>query len=133
MKGFTLIEVLVAMAIFVIGILAIWKMQLTGTKTNVFSYNIIEASNCLTQKIEEMRADFIQSKTLPDVGTAQNVCSVNNRHYYLKTEVTLPNEIPDARLVKVTAGWGGSNCEEAHVENCQHTFSNLDLLTKIYE
>jgi len=54
-KGFTLIEVLVAMVIFAIGVLAVINMQFVSTHTNLKSRHITEGVVVAQSKIEEMR------------------------------------------------------------------------------
>ena len=52
--GFTLIEVMIALAIFSIGILAVWAMQVTSTKSNTTSRNLSIASVCASDQLERL-------------------------------------------------------------------------------
>jgi len=54
-RGFTLIEVLIAMAIFSIGILAVGSMQLSNTKNNTTGNIMTGATMLARQKIEELK------------------------------------------------------------------------------
>jgi prepilin-type N-terminal cleavage/methylation domain-containing protein len=67
-KGFSLIEVLIAMAIFSIGILAVGSMQLASTKNNTTGNITTQASMLARQKIEELRAvqEDLKDIVLPD-------------------------------------------------------------------
>ena len=53
-KGFTLIEVLITLAIFSIGILAVAAMQMTSTKGNASSRRITEATALAETQIERL-------------------------------------------------------------------------------
>jgi len=53
-KGFTLIEVLIVLSIFSIGILAVTAMQMTSTKGNASSRRITEATALAENQIENL-------------------------------------------------------------------------------
>ena len=52
--GFTLIEVLIGMAIFTIGILAVATLQASSTKSNASARRITEATALAESKIEDL-------------------------------------------------------------------------------
>ena len=54
-RGFSLIEVMIAMAIFSIGVLAVGSMQLSTTKNNTTGNIMTEATMLARQKIEELK------------------------------------------------------------------------------
>jgi prepilin-type N-terminal cleavage/methylation domain-containing protein len=54
-RGFSLIEVMIAMAIFSIGILAVGSMQLSTTKNNTTGNITTQATMLARQKIEELK------------------------------------------------------------------------------
>lgn len=53
-RGFTLIEILIAMAIFAIGILAIGAIQITATKTNAIARDVTDKSNIAKDLMEHL-------------------------------------------------------------------------------
>ena len=55
-KGFTLIEVMIAMLILSLGILGVLKMQVTAVKGNSFSIGLTEAATFAQNKVEELAA-----------------------------------------------------------------------------
>ncbi len=63
-QGFTLIEVMIAITIFAIGLLAVVSMQVTSIKGNSYSRRTTEGSNLAFGKLEEL-AGF--SYTDPDL------------------------------------------------------------------
>jgi len=65
-SGFTLLEVLIALFIFSIGILGVNAMQLTSTQGNGKANRITEASNIAADRIEQ----FLSTPYMPgDAGT----------------------------------------------------------------
>ena len=54
-RGFSLIEVMIAMAIFAIGILAVGSMQLSNTKNNTTGNITTQATMLARQKVEELK------------------------------------------------------------------------------
>lgn len=54
--GFTLIEAMIAMAIFAIGILALYAMQLAATKENITANRISTGSTWAVDRIEQLLA-----------------------------------------------------------------------------
>ena len=62
-SGFTLIEVMIALAIFSIGILAVGSMQLWSTKNNTTGNVTTQATMLAREKIE-----FLKSLPLEEMG-----------------------------------------------------------------
>ena len=53
-KGFTLIEILIAITVFAIGILAVAKMQITAVKGNSFANNLSKATTLAQNRMEKL-------------------------------------------------------------------------------
>lgn len=78
--GFTLVEVLIAMVIFAIGILAVGTMQITSIKGNSKSRLVSEASNVAVSEIDRLLSlDFSHNDLLDDDGdSSQDLDSDGN-------------------------------------------------------
>ena len=105
-RGFTLIEVLIVITIFSIGILAVAAMQMTSTKGNASARRMTEASALAEKQIENLmllpydHADLDPTHN-PHV-SAQGPYSVN----WNVTEIDLdPNGTNDSKEVNVTVSW----------------------------
>jgi len=85
-SGFTLIEVLVAMAILAVGLLGTGIMQAHFASGNAQSRQLIHASDILTNKIEELTN--ISSSTHPDLQQSNNPHSETITDYRLDYTVT---------------------------------------------
>jgi type IV pilus modification protein PilV len=94
-RGFTLIEALIAMAIFSIGILAVGSMQLWNTKNNTTGNFTTQATMLARQKIEEL-------KTASDITALANGSDTVGI-YTRKWEPS--NLSSTSRKLKVTVEW----------------------------
>jgi len=54
-KGFTLIEVLIGLIFLAIGLLAIGALQITSTRGNFFSNNLMQASYIAQDRLERLK------------------------------------------------------------------------------
>jgi prepilin-type N-terminal cleavage/methylation domain-containing protein len=53
-KGYTIIEVMIAIAIFSIGILAAWALQNSATRGNTVARNLTIAAACASDRLEQL-------------------------------------------------------------------------------
>jgi type IV pilus modification protein PilV len=53
-KGFSLIEILIAITVFAIGILAVGRMQITAIKGNSFANDLTKATTLAQDRMEEL-------------------------------------------------------------------------------
>ena len=96
-SGFTLIEVMIAMAIFAIGILAVGSMQLSTSKNNTTGNITTQATMLARQKLEEL-------KTAPDVTALANgneTVGIYTRQWF----VANPLGTSTSRHITVTVSW----------------------------
>lgn len=105
-KGFTLIEVLITLAIFSIGILAVAAMQMSSTKGNASSRRITEATALAETQIERLiqlpydHADLNPANN--PHGGSQGAYTVN----WSAAEVDLDADGDnDSKTIDVTVSW----------------------------
>ena len=53
-KGFSILEILIGMAIFMFGMLGVAALQISSITSNAFAGNVTEATSLATSKIEEL-------------------------------------------------------------------------------
>lgn len=70
-RGYTLIEVMIAMVIFAVGILAAWALQHSSTRGNTIARNLTLATACASDRLEQLiqlpfdHADLTAGTTTP--------------------------------------------------------------------
>ena len=92
-SGFSLLEVVVALAIFAIGILAVGSMQLTAIKGNSSADVHTEAVTVATDQMERWMA-------LPYEGTNSTV-TINQPYYEIVRRVDKEEVIPNTESVTI--------------------------------
>jgi type IV pilus assembly protein PilV len=106
-KGFTLIEVLISMAIFSIGVLAVASMQSWSVRNT-------SSGNIMTMAAHLARAQMETLKSASDVTTLTNGASPNNPidadenpgGIFTRTWVITPvSGLTDCRKIDVTVEW----------------------------
>jgi prepilin-type N-terminal cleavage/methylation domain-containing protein len=109
-KGFSLIEVLVAIAIFAVGVLAVAKMQYWNTRNNTTGNITTQATMLAREKIEELKSlDFAEADL--DFGNhddANNPIDENGNTggiYTREWDVSDPGIGSNARQIQVTVSW----------------------------
>jgi len=92
-NGFTLVEVLVALIILSISLLALAGLMVTTTKNNSFGSNVTEAATFAQDKLEELRAmrwDDIPEGTSSDPVPKTGSTGINyTRIWKVKTDGVL--------------------------------------------
>jgi type IV pilus assembly protein PilV len=106
-KGFTLIEVLITLAIFAIGVLAVASMQYWSVRNTA-------SGNIMTQAANLARAQMETLKSVPDVTTLVNGSHPNNPIdlngnpggiFTLTRAISTPTGLSVSRQIQVTVGW----------------------------
>lgn len=98
-KGFTLIELFVAILIFAVGIVGVAKMQMAAVASNSYSLQLTQALNIAEDRIERLKNDALTDAVLA-VGahTTGAVISDEGRTFTPSWTVTA---IPNATAVSV--------------------------------
>jgi len=105
-KGFTLIEVLIAFAIFSIGILAVASMQLTARMQSRNSSEITEATAIAYNKMEEL---MLRPFDNVDLKLESSPYSQSSGKYSVQWAVTVPTftgaTIEQSKTIELTVSW----------------------------
>ena len=99
--GFTIIEVLIALAIFAIGILGLAKLQLASVSDNTSSRKYSEASTWGVSQIESIMGISYDDPALAD-GTTN---SVTHEIYTVNWTVTDADPVPNVKKISMVVTW----------------------------
>jgi type IV pilus modification protein PilV len=99
-RGFTLVEVMMALAVFSIGILAIYAMQVTATNGNGGARKRTEAVSWAANQMEILKSSPYEALT--NGQTARGPYNLN----WTITDVDLDSDgVNDSKNIVVTASW----------------------------
>jgi type IV pilus assembly protein PilV len=87
-RGFTVIEVMIALTILLIGIAGLLAMQLTAVRANAFSRHATEAASLAEDKMEWLRTQPIADGTTSDVVNALGIPGGDGLNYTRKVTIT---------------------------------------------
>ena len=106
--GFTLIEVLIAITIFAVGLLAVAAMQTSAVKMNSTAGKLTNLSTWGMNKIEELSALPYADPWLETAGNPPGSDTAGNTHqevsgdYTISWTVTDDNPLPNTKKITVT-------------------------------
>ena len=109
-RGFTLLEVLIAVCIFAVGVLAVATMQISGTRGNRLANELTQATALAQDRIEELKSKDISSADLAPgnyddpgnpIAETTSGAGLFNRSWVI---TGLPTT-PPSRSVTVTVAW----------------------------
>ncbi len=112
-KGFTLIEILIALAIFSIGILGVASMQILSVNYNTNARKLTEAT---TLGVNTMETLMILPLTNPWL--APNANPVITDGPYTATWTITPTAIPNYLIINMTVTWTGRGSAKRVLLNC---------------
>jgi len=98
--GFTLLEVLVALIIFSVGILALTSLTVTATRTGAYGGRMSEAVTFAQDKLEELKANS-WDKIVSGVDQETGPTGI----YYARNWKVLERETRNLKTVSITIEW----------------------------
>ncbi len=109
-KGFTLIEVLVAMVILSVGLLGTAALITGIIRSNQVSNRITTATVLAQDKMEEIRRLGYFGMPTSDTTTTESYNSITNYSLYKRvTSTDVVNPAADMKTVTVTVYWNSDN------------------------
>ncbi len=103
-KGFTLLEVLVAAVILAVGILGVATMQISSIQGNSHGRQISEATNVISDRIEELLAleyDDASGLLSPDPDKDPDHGPVTVGNYIIWWNITIDHPIKNTKTIQV--------------------------------
>ena len=101
-KGFSLLELLIALTILAVGLLAMAGLQATAIKGNSHGNAMSQAINLAEDRIEEIRnMDYSTISYAPN----PNVETDLKGYFTRETFVEIDTPLPDLKRITVTVSW----------------------------
>ncbi len=116
-KGFSLIEVLVAMAVITIGIFAIMTMIMAVIKANAHSRNATTATALVQQKMEDIiTLDYgsITTSNTNDLGGTYTTTTAFNVDFNLSISITEDTPVTNSKTIVVGGYWSPATTTSSH-------------------
>jgi type IV pilus assembly protein PilV len=101
-KGFTLIEVLIGLIILAIGILAVAGMQITSTRGNFFSNNLMQATYVAQDRLEFLKNLPFDSPKIQDGSSDSGTTPISGVIFNWSYKVVANG---DVRTINLTVTW----------------------------
>ena len=135
-KGFTLIEILIAITILSIGLLAVATMQVSAITGNSLASDLTEATTLASEKVESLLriadndyedANLLDTNAdgdtgLDDIGANADGSQTIGR-YTISWNVSVDSPFTDTKTIKVIASWNrGSSPKKVSL---QHIISKV--------
>ena len=122
-NGFTLLEVIVSIAILTFGLLAVASMQVRAIRGNDLASRITEASGWGQEKVEELLGLSYTDADLADLGATQHIEQNHPAGYTITWDVTANNPVNNVKLIVVTVTWQ----DKGHTKTTQLTCIKPEL------
>lgn len=107
-NGFTLIEVLITIAIFSVGILALTAMQISGMNSNQYARTLATASTIASNKVDRFMYLDSEHTDLTAGVEHQDASGTHNEsqiEYTVKWFVTDDTPVSGAKKIDITIEW----------------------------
>lgn len=114
-QGFTLIEVLIAISIFAVGLLAVATMQLSAIRVNSTAGQITTRITWAQDKLEELMALPYTDSQLQAAGSPFQETTPDG-YYTISWTVTDDTPISDTKLITVTVTGRGKTTRVSYVK-----------------
>ena len=117
-KGFTLLEVIVAISILTFGLLAVASMQMTAIRGNYNASNITEATTVAQDRLENLMG-LLYSDPLLDPGNGlSDPAPPSPSGYTITYDVSDNNPMTNTRLITMTVQWQDKGVQKQSVLTC---------------
>ena len=117
-KGFTLLEVIVAISILTFGLLAVASMQMTAIRGNYNASNITEATTVAQDRLENLMGLLYSDPLLAPGTYKSDPAPPSPSGYTITYDVLNNNPITNTRLIAVTVQWQDKGVQKQTVLTC---------------
>ena len=117
-KGFSLVEVVIALFILAISLLALAGLMVSTTRNNSFGGHMTEAATIVQDKLEQLRGSPWAS-IIAGADTAVGATGIS----YARSWTVAANPTGDQRWVTITVNWTDPTAKSNHTINVRSVVS----------
>jgi len=117
-KGFTLLEVIVAISILTFGLLAVASMQMTAIRGNYNASNITEATTVAQDRLEDLMGLLYSDPLLAPGNGLSDPAPPSPSGYTITYDVSDNNPMTNTRLITMTVQWQDKGVQKQTVLTC---------------
>jgi len=117
-KGFTLLEVIVAISILTFGLLSVASMQLTAIRGNYNASNITEATTVAQDRLEDLMGLLYSDPLLDPGNDLSDPNPPSPSGYTITYDVSDDNPMIKTKLITVTVQWQDKGVQKQTVLTC---------------
>jgi len=107
--GFTLIEILIALSIFAVGVLAVASMQITAIQGNATSAGVTDGVVLASQRMEMLMEEAWTSDALNPANNAGAETVATQGRYTIDWSITDDGVFNNTKTVDITVTWTDRN------------------------
>ena len=126
-EGFTLIEVMIALVILAVGLLALMTLQIVSIRANAFSSEMTYAGMLAQSRLEQIRNMSYDS--VQTIGDESFTDPAKGVIYTIQREVDTDVPAANMKTVKLTITWTGAPAGSASGSTANFTTSFITVLT----
>jgi type IV pilus assembly protein PilV len=130
-EGFTLIEVMIALVILAVGLLALMTLQIVSIRANAFSSEMTYAGMLAQSRLERIRNtpyDNVNPGTVTD--TVDATTSTKGMAYTVQTTVDDNTPATDMKTITLRIDWTGTPAGSAGGSTANFTTSFITVITR---
>ena len=111
--GFTLLEIIMAISILTVGLLAVASMQISAIRGNSISKDVTEATGSVQDRVEKLFAVPISDSSLNN-GSHSDPDPIDDK-YAITWDVQDNTPITGVKTVTVTVSWSDRGNAKSHI------------------
>ena len=104
-EGFTLVEIMIALVVLSVGLVALAGLQISAIRGNAFSKRMTTAVSIANEKMEQLKnSSYANILSESSIQVVQS-----NMNFSRQVTVTNNSPLPNTKTVNVTVTWSGGS------------------------
>ena len=121
-RGFSLIEVIVAIAVLAVGMLGVTVLFQTAMSSQKHSFMTRTGDSVACEEVEWLKAQAVDATLSDSDGSSTQYNFVRN--------IRADDPVNGIDRVDITVGWGGEDCDKDHIDKCKRKTTITNFVMK---